>query len=90
MTAPSFRAIRNPSRGVLAAALVGSIIGWYDLFVYGALGVVLSAVFYPSNGIVPPILPAIGAFVAGAAVRPLGGALFGRYGDLVARKYAFV
>ena len=90
MTAPSFRAIRNPSWGVLAAALVGSIIEWYDLFVYGSLVVVLSAVFFPSNGIVPPILPAIGAFVAGAAVRPLGGALFGRYGDLVGRKYAFV
>lgn len=80
----------RPATGVLVAAVLGSVIEWYDLFVYGSLVVVLSAVFFPTNGSVPPILPSIGAFVAGAAVRPLGGALFGRYGDLVGRKYAFV
>ncbi len=79
-----------PSLGILGAALVGSIIEWYDLFVYGSLVVTLSVVFFPSNGIVPPILPSLGAFVAGAAVRPLGGALFGRYGDLIGRKFAFI
>ncbi len=80
----------RPSKTILAAALIGSVVEWYDLFVYGSLVVVLSGVFFPSSGSVPPILPAIGAFVAGAAVRPLGGALFGRYGDLLGRKYAFV
>ncbi len=63
---------------------------WYDLFVYGSLVVVLSVVFFPVQGSVPPILPAIGAFVAGAAVRPLGGAVFGRFGDLIGRKFAFI
>ncbi len=80
----------RPSSGILAAALIGSVFEWYDLFVYGSLVVVLSGVFFPSQGVVPPIFPAIGAFVAGAAVRPVGGALFGRYGDLLGRKYAFV
>ncbi len=79
-----------PPTGIVAAAVIGSIIEWYDLFVYGSMVVVLSDVFFPSSGAVPSIFPAIGAFVAGAAVRPLGGALFGRYGDLVGRKYAFV
>ena len=63
---------------------------WYDLFVYGSLVVTLSAVFFPSTGAVPAILPSLGAFVAGAAVRPLGGAIFGRYGDLMGRKSAFL
>jgi MFS family permease len=80
----------SPSYGILGAALIGSIVEWYDLFVYGSLVVTLSVVFFPTNGIVPPILPSLGAFVAGAAVRPLGGALFGRYGDLIGRRFAFI
>jgi MFS family permease len=70
--------------------MIGSVVEWYDLFVYGSLVVILSVVFFPSTGLVPPILPSLGAFVAGAAVRPVGGALFGRYGDMIGRKYAFV
>lgn len=89
--AQSAAAVRsNPPAGVVAAAAIGSVIEWYDLFVYGSLVVVLSDIFFPSGGSVPSILPAIGAFVAGAAVRPLGGALFGRYGDLLGRRFAFV
>ncbi len=81
---------RKPSSAIFAAALIGSIVEWYDLFVYGSLVVVLSVVFFPAKGSVPPILAAVGAFVAGAAVRPLGGAVFGRFGDLIGRKFAFV
>jgi MFS family permease len=80
----------RPSYGILSAAVIGSVIEWYDLFVYGTLVVTLSIVFFPSSGSVPAILPALGAFVAGAAVRPIGGLLFGRYGDLIGRKFAFV
>lgn len=82
---------RRPSFLILGAAFVGSVVEWYDLFVYGSLVVTLSVVFFPSGGgAIPPILPALGAFVAGAAVRPLGGALFGRYGDMIGRKSAFL
>jgi len=80
----------KPPFAIFAAALIGSVVEWYDLFVYGSLVVVLSVVFFPAKGSVPPILPAIGAFVAGAAVRPFGGAVFGRFGDLVGRKFAFI
>lgn len=80
----------KPSYTILAGALVGSVVEWYDLFVYGSLVVVLSGVFFPMNGSVPAILPALGAFVAGAAVRPVGGAVFGRLGDKVGRKFAFI
>ena len=78
----------RPNFGVLSAAVAGSVVEWYDLFVYGSLVVVLSSVFFPSNGGIPSILPSIGAFVAGAAVRPLGGAVFGRFGDLIGRNAA--
>jgi MFS family permease len=75
---------------ITAAAAVGSIIEWYDLFVYGSLVVILSRVFFPEQNPALSVLYAIAAFVAGAAVRPFGGLVFGRIGDRVGRKYAFL
>ena len=69
---------------------MGSLIEWYDLFVYGSLVVVLSGSFFPAQNPSVSVLYALGAFVAGAAVRPLGGAIFGRIGDRVGRKRAFL
>ena len=77
-------------RLVAAASAIGSIIEWYDLFVYGSLVVVLSAAFFPAKDSSVSVLESLGAFVAGAAVRPLGGAVFGRVGDWVGRKRAFL
>ena len=80
----------NSLRFVAAASVIGSVIEWYDLFVYGSLVVVLSSVFFPSQNPSVSVLYALGAFVAGAAVRPLGGAVFGRIGDKLGRKRAFL
>jgi len=80
----------NTLRFVAAASVIGSVIEWYDLFVYGSLVVVLSGAFFPSQNPSVSVLYALGAFVAGAAVRPLGGAVFGRIGDKVGRKRAFL
>jgi MFS family permease len=77
-------------RFVAAASVIGSLIEWYDLFVYGSLVVVLSSAFFPAQNLSISVLYALGAFVAGAAVRPLGGAVFGRIGDRVGRKRAFL
>jgi len=77
-------------RFVAAASVIGSVIEWYDLFVYGSLVVVLSGQFFPSQNPSDSVLLALAAFVAGAAVRPLGGAVFGRIGDKVGRKRAFL
>jgi MFS family permease len=80
----------RPSSRVLLASLIGSVIEWYDLFVYGTLVFVLSLVFFPKVLGIPPLILSLIAFVAGAAVRPLGGAVFGRFGDLLGRRSAFV
>lgn len=80
----------NTLRFVAAASVVGSVIEWYDLFVYGSLVVVLSGEFFPAQSQSVSVLYALGAFVAGAAVRPLGGAVFGRMGDKLGRKRAFL
>lgn len=87
----SIKGIANNSivRKTVLAAVSGSIIEWYDLFLYGSLVVILSNVFFPSHDPVLSLFYSIAAFVAGAAVRPIGGIIFGRMGDLVGRKYAF-
>jgi len=77
-------------RFIAAASMIGSVIEWYDLFVYGSLVVVLSGAFFPSQNPSDSVLLALAAFVAGAAVRPLGGAVFGRIGDRMGRKRAFL
>lgn len=77
-------------RFVAASSIIGSVIEWYDLFVYGSLVVVLSSTFFPAKDPAVSVLYALGAFVAGAAVRPLGGAIFGRIGDVAGRKRAFL
>jgi MFS family permease len=77
-------------RFVAAASVIGSLIEWYDLFVYGSLVVILSSSFFPAQSPSVSVLYALGAFVAGAAVRPLGGAVFGRIGDRLGRKRAFL
>ncbi|MDV3278723.1 MAG: MFS transporter [Nitrososphaerales archaeon] len=80
----------NTLRSVAIAATLGSMIEWYDLFVYGSLVVVLSKVFFPVQDASLSLLYALAAFVAGAAVRPIGGAIFGRLGDTAGRKRAFI
>jgi MFS family permease len=80
----------RPPRSVLAASMLGSVVEWYDLFVYGTLVYFLSRLFFPSVLGIPSLILSLLAFVAGAAVRPLGGAVFGRAGDLLGRRYAFV
>ncbi len=80
---------RPPGR-ILTASLAGSVVEWYDLFVYGTLVFVLSRLFFPSVLGIPPLVLGLLAFVAGAAVRPLGGAVFGPVGDRLGRRPAFV
>ena len=77
-------------RFVILASSPGTVFEWYDFYIYGALGVFLAKTFFSD------VAPAIGfiftllAFAAGFAVRPFGALLFGRTGDLVGRKYAFL
>ena len=87
---PATQGRLNSLRFIAAASVIGSVIEWYDLFVYGSLVVVLSGAFFPAQNPSVSVLYALGAFVAGAAVRPIGGAVFGRIGDRVGRKQAFL
>jgi MFS family permease len=76
--------------GVIAASSVGTVIEWYDFYIFGTLAAVISGVFYPSANPTVSLLKWLATFAAGFAVRPLGALVFGRIGDLTGRKYAFM
>src|SRR5436853_4481994 len=76
--------------GVIAASSAGTVIEWYDFYIFGSLSAVLSQVFYPETNATISLLKWLATFAVGFAVRPFGALFFGRIGDLVGRKYAFM
>jgi MFS family permease len=75
---------------VIAAAAAGTMIEWYDFYLFGSLATIMADVFFPQKTEIMRLLSALAAFATGFAVRPLGAIFFGRIGDLVGRKYAFL
>jgi MFS family permease len=75
---------------VITAASAGTLIEWYDFFIFGALASIVATEFYPAGNSTANFLKALATFGAGFAVRPLGALFFGRIGDLVGRKYTFL
>src|SRR5258708_24441497 len=77
-------------RRVIFAASLGTLFEWYDFFLYGSLSAVIARQFFSGVNETTGFIFALLAFAAGAFVRPLGGLVFGRLGDLVGRKYTFL
>jgi MHS family proline/betaine transporter-like MFS transporter len=78
---------RPPSKArVLIAGLIGNVMEWYDFALYGYFATVIGQQFFPSTNPTASLIGAFGAFAAGFIVRPLGGIVYGRIGDLVGRR----
>src|SRR5438552_4971603 len=75
---------------VILASAVGTMIEWYDFYIFGSLAVVLSPKFYPAGNNTFAYIAYLATFAVGFLVRPFGALFFGRIGDLVGRKYAFL
>jgi MFS family permease len=75
---------------VIMASSVGTMIGWYDFYIFGSLASVLSPKFYPAGNDTIALIAYLSTFAVGFLVRPFGALFFGRIGDLVGRKYAFL
>ncbi len=76
---------------VVFASLVGTAVEWYDFFLYGsAAALVFGPLFFPSSDPVNSTLLAFGTYAVGFAARPLGGVVFGHFGDRVGRKRMLV
>lgn len=76
--------------GIIGAASAGTVIEWYDFYIFGALATTVSPRFYPSGNQTLALLLYLSTFAVGFVVRPFGALVFGRIGDLVGRKYAFL
>jgi MFS family permease len=74
---------------VIAAASVGTVIEWYDFYIFGSLAAILASKFYPLGNDAFAYIAYLSTFAVGFVVRPFGALFFGRIGDLVGRKYTF-
>jgi MFS family permease len=77
-------------RSVIVASSLGTLIEWYDFYVFGSLTAVLALKFYPPGNDTFALIAYLATFAVGFVVRPFGALFFGRIGDVVGRKYAFL
>jgi metabolite-proton symporter len=76
---------------VVVASFIGTTIEWYDFFLYGtAAALVFNRLFFPTLDPLAGTLSAYGTFAVGFVARPLGGAVFGHFGDRIGRKQMLV
>src|ERR1043165_4493750 len=77
-------------RKVILASSVGTLIEWYDFYIFGSLATVIASQFFPKTNPTAALLSTLATFAAGFIVRPFGALVFGRLGDLIGRKYTFL
>ncbi|SDX59825.1 MFS transporter [Hymenobacter psychrophilus] len=76
---------------VITASSVGTVIEWYDFYIFGSLAAIIGPVLFGHAGkIEDTLLGALAVFGAGFVVRPFGALFFGRLGDMIGRKYTFM
>ncbi len=75
---------------VITASSLGTLIEWYDFYIFGSLAVVLATKFFPADNPTAAFLSTLATFAAGFVVRPFGALFFGRLGDIIGRKYTFL
>lgn len=74
------------NRRAVAAAIMGNAVEYYDFSIYGYLSATLAIVFFPSTDATTALLATFATFAVAFALRPVGGLLFGHFGDRVGRK----
>lgn len=95
MTTRESQSYEEASKGyklgsVIAASSVGTLIEWYDFYIFGSLATIISRQFFPKGHETAALLSTLAIFATGFVVRPFGAVFFGRIGDLVGRKYTFL
>jgi metabolite-proton symporter len=88
---PSSSGARTSLRKVIVASLVGTSLEWYDFFLYGtAAALVFNKLFFPQFDPLTGTLLAFATYAVGFIARPLGGVIFGHFGDRIGRKNVLV
>lgn len=75
---------------IIGASSLGTLIEWYDFYIFGSLATVLATQFFPNTNPTAALLSTLATFAAGFIVRPFGALVFGRLGDIIGRKYTFL
>ncbi len=83
----------KPDKGmgfIIGASSVGTLIEWYDFYIFGMLATIISKQFFPEDSGTSALLSTLAIFAAGFIVRPFGALVFGRLGDKIGRKHTFL
>jgi len=75
---------------VIGASSVGTMIEWYDFYIFGSLAPIIAPLFYPPENQTFAYIAYLATFAVGFVVRPFGALFFGRIGDLIGRKYGLL
>jgi MFS family permease len=75
---------------VIGASSAGTVIEWYDFYIFGSLATFIAAKFYPQGNDLVAYLSTLATFATGFIVRPFGAIVFGKMGDILGRKYTFL
>ena len=75
---------------IIFASAAGTMIEWYDFYIFGSLSTVIASKFYQTGTPVGDLIAWLATFAIGFIVRPFGAIVFGRIGDLIGRKYTFL
>src|ERR1700732_1112827 len=75
---------------IIAASSVGTLIEWYDFYIYGTLAVFFAKHFFPPGNDNLALLASLAVFWFGFILRPFGAIFFGHLGDLIGRKFTFM
>lgn len=75
---------------IIAASSAGTLIEWYDFYIFASLATVVSAKFFPEGDGLIGFLKTLAVIWVGFAVRPFGAIFFGYLGDIIGRKYTFL
>ncbi len=75
---------------IIGASSAGTLIEWYDFYIFGSLATIIAEHFFPKGNQTVALLSTLATFATGFVVRPFGAIFFGRMGDLVGRKHTFL
>src|SRR5438105_9928947 len=75
---------------VITASSAGTVIEWYDFYLYATLTPFLAPLFFPGDNPTAVLLSGFAAYAAGFLVRPFGAVVFGALGGIIGRKYTFL
>ncbi|MBN9294867.1 MAG: MHS family MFS transporter [Flavobacteriia bacterium] len=81
---------KNSIVKVIGASSLGTLIEWYDFYIFGSLATIIGSKLFPSDAGASALINTLAIFAAGFIVRPFGALVFGRLGDLIGRKYTFL